>query len=693
MPLPTPISACKNRAVIPSGVWPALVPSKVEGLRHTRYRSHLSDPKFFNLTTRLLTLVLAVLTATNPAFARNPDPPQRIPLAPFGFQTISERYLLQGATMLTVDFVDDSHLLVTFGISRLMPRLSDCPPEDEDRTVRAVLLESPSGKELASTEWRFHDLGQYLWDLGDGHFLLRNRDTLTTFAPLQNLAAKPFAQEPFLHFSRRIEAVIVSASHDLLTIETVKPKAYTTLAPMLQVSTQTSPSTSPDPASPQQAPVSRSTGLLRRDPNAQAPESAPVEMLFVNLLHRKAAESASGERRGNLSPSSNNVRALSTGVVPQLAARVHTDKIANVPLTTEGYLETRDESHGGVFFHFITYAGQDLDLGEFPTSCHPRPTFISHSEFVTYGCRGADDSLDLAGFNLRGDLIWQINFTDNQAYPSFASAPAAGRFAFSRTITTSNVFGSETPSASQLTAQEIRVIQMYNGKQLLRAVANPIQRAGQNYALSPDGLTLAVIHDLPSPVAHGEKPSHDTAVELFKLPAFSAKDLAEMKTEAAMAPPPATTPMRFSLAEIKEALNRKPGTAENRSSDADGEIVGDKVQAAPIAVDHTAEGSIAGDSIAPATAKGASGAATPVKNAASAEVSIPTSDPAPACAGLTEKSVAACPVSSTTKPADQPASQPASTDNAQSAPEPEKRRKPPTLYEPAPSETPKGPQP
>ncbi len=571
------------------------------------FRSTLR-PQFGIRVAPLLALV-ALLLATPLCLARDPNPPQRLPLTPFGFQTISERYLLQGATMLTVDFVDNTHLFVTFGISRLMPRLAECPADDEDRTVKAVLLEIPSGRELASTEWRFHDLGQYLWNLGDGHFLLRNRDTLTLISPLQNLAGKPFAQEPFLHFSRRIEAIIVSADHDLLAIETVKPKAHAALDPMLQVSSQSSAATS----SATTAPPARSTGLLRRDPNASS-DQPPVEISFIHLLNPDPAH-----------------------VVAQLAARVHTEKVVSVPVTTEGFLETRAESRDGVLFHFITYTGKDLDLGDFPTSCHPRPTFISHSEFVTYGCRGADDSLDLAGFNLRGDLIWQINFTDTQAYPSFASAPAAGRFAFSRTITTSNVFGSETPSASQLSAQEIRVVQMYNGKQLLRAVANPIQRAGQNYALSPDGLTLAVIHDIPAPPAFkGEKPLHDPAVELFKLPGLTPKDLAEMKTEAAMAPPPSAATMRFSLKEIKEAINPAPAR--------DSAIVGD---------------ALPGDSLPINQSSGNERPAT-----ASPDARIVGDPPIPA----TEKS-------------EQPVPSP-------SEPEPERRRKPPTLYEPAPLETP-----
>lgn len=578
------------------------------------YRSKFSILKCLSHRARLLVFLLA----TSAAQARPPAPPQRVPLTPFGFQTISERYLLQGATMVTVDFVDNGHLLVTFGISRLMPRLPECPSDDEDRTVKAALLEISSGRELASTEWRLHDLGQYLWNVGDGHFLLRNRDTLTVFTPLQ-VASKTsndaFAQTPFLKFSRRIEAILVSADHDLVAIETTKRKVHVAVAPMLQVSAQalSTPATPPNPL-----------GLQRRDPNAAPDPQPPVEITFLRLLRPDPAS-----------------------VVARLEARVRTEKVVNIPVTTEGFLDTRAESRDGVLFHFITYAGKDIDLGDFPTSCHPRPTFVSKSEFVTYGCRGADDSLDLAGFNLRGDMIWQINFTDMQAYPSFASAPAAGRFAFSRTITTSNVFGSETPSMSQLTAQEIRVIQMYNGKQLVRAVASPIQRAGQNYALSPDGLALAVIHDTPAPPAErGEKPLHDTAVELFRLPALTPRDLAEIKTEAAMAPPPANAPMRFSLKEIKEVVNPAPA--------ADSAIVGDNIP---------------GDA--------------PTQISSQPPALQPSARPS--VAESTSDSIVG--ESSTTAPAN--SSRPGIT----AEPEPEKRRKPPTLYEPAPADAPKPPQP
>jgi hypothetical protein len=591
----------------------------------------------------LTLLALALLAATAiPALARDPQPLFRFPLEPFGYQPIASRYLLEGATMLTLDYVDDRHLLVTFGIARLMPRLADCPPDDSDRTVRAVLLELPTGRELARTEWRFHDVGQYLWDLGGGVFMLRNRDTLTTFTPLQNLASgHPFVQQTFLHFERRIKAIEVSANHDLLSVETVKREPPQPA--------------DPNPGPPQPAP--RRTGLLRRDPaalssdprtptDAAKPDRVPFEINFIRLHHSD--------------PATGSDDVVPSRVVPSIDGRIHTSKSVTVPLTSEGFLRSQSFTRDGVLLDFLTFEGKDIDLGDFPTSCPPRPTFISPSEFIAFGCRGADGSLDLAGFNLHGDFIWQINFTDEQAYPSIASAIPAGRFAFSRTVTSTHVFGSETPSPDQLQAQEVRVIQMYNGKQLLRVTTSPIQRAGQNFALSPDGLSLAVIHDTLSPVKGGGI-AHNTAVEIYPLPPLSDKDVAQVRIEAAMAPKPSRTPMRFSIDEIKEALANNPASASP-----DSRIAGDAIRPPSSEPLSSAAGSTAGPTAGPTAGKAESSTGT-----------IPSSDPGPGCSAVSGGSSGDSAVCHTRQAAADPA-------NAT----PEGRRKPPTLYEPAPATPP-----
>src|SRR5712664_3031720 len=174
---------------------------------------HASIP---TMHRHLRSVLACLLLVAIPAFAAKPEPALRIPLEDFGFQHLPAQFLLNGSSMLTLHYVDDKHLLLTFVVHRLIPRLPDEPEDDQDRIVDAVLLELPTGRPLARTSWHLHDHAQYLWNLGHGHFLLRIRDTLTTFAPLANLAtSEPFAQQPFLvSAERRLAALILSPDAD-----------------------------------------------------------------------------------------------------------------------------------------------------------------------------------------------------------------------------------------------------------------------------------------------------------------------------------------------------------------------------------------------------------------------------------------------------------------------------------------------
>src|ERR1035441_2969197 len=152
-------------------------PERVRGIAWTIWRG---------VTAATAALVLVVWTAVpaGAAVAHDSEGPLRIPLAPMGYQAIVPEFMLAGGSALTVHFVDKDHLLITFAVRRLMKREVGDPPNDEDRTIAAFLVELPSGKVLAQTEWRVHDRSQYLWSLGHGRFLLRVHESLTTFSPL-----------------------------------------------------------------------------------------------------------------------------------------------------------------------------------------------------------------------------------------------------------------------------------------------------------------------------------------------------------------------------------------------------------------------------------------------------------------------------------------------------------------------------
>jgi hypothetical protein len=394
-----------------------------------------------------------LLLATFAAYAKGPEPPQRVPLEALGLEQQGEGALAAGSAMSTVQFIDEQHLLVTSVVHRLMKRLPDEPPDDQDRTIEAVIVHLPSGKVLARTHWRVHDGSQYLWNLGHGRFLLRVRDTLSTFVPLANLANHdPFAEQPLLVSKRRLIAVLLSPDRDLLTVETVE---------------RLPPGAGPSGDSVFQHTQLNFYRLIQ-----------PVQPVDQVLLQAAGVAGANGP--------------------------------VNISLTSAGYIEVSEESHGRWLFDFDPYEGKYVELSPFDTSCRPHPFFVSASEFVAFGCRGGEDRTTIGGFNLNGEQMWQQNFMDSYAFPTFSEAPVVGRFALSRNIVPSGSGITSDFAPSSFTTQEIRVYQMHDGRQLLRVEASPVQRFGGNYDLSQDGMRLAVLH--------GE------AVEIYRLPSLTATD-------------------------------------------------------------------------------------------------------------------------------------------------------------------------
>jgi hypothetical protein len=426
---------------------------------------------------------LLVLTAT-PLFARGPEQPLRIPLEDFGFQPLSPQFLLNGSSMLTLNYVDEKHLLVTFVTHRLIPRLPNEPADDQDRIVDAILLELPSAKILARTSWHLHDHARYLWNLGHGHFLLRVRDSLTTFAPLANLSAgQPFAEHPFITSAeRRLAVLIISPDSDLLIVESVKRKP------------------------PDEKPK---TALFGPTPQPKFSEKDPVQINFYRLHSGDDAASVS----------------------PVFAGAVISKGTGDIPASTAGYLAVVDQGNQHWAFDFHSYAGKVNELSPFDSTCSPAPLFVSHSEFIAFGCRGGQTMQQIGGFNMRGEEMWEQGLFGAFIAPSLAYAPAGGRFALSRIMLRNSVVPDQMISNDEVSSQTVVVYQTGTGKQLLHADCSPVERAGQNFDLSPSGTALAVVHA--------------DAIEIYKLPPLTSKDESDLKLAQTSAPPENNLPIHF----------------------------------------------------------------------------------------------------------------------------------------------------
>jgi len=414
------------------------------------------------------------LAGGGPKGPRPGDPYLSIPLDRLGFDAIPQRLLIGGATMFTLHFVDDTHLLVTFNSRGLIPRINDGLPQEDDRLITAVLVELPTGNILARTTWHTRDHEQYLWPLAHGMFLLRIRSRLTVIAPLRNLGqADAFREQIFLDMNHPIGYVSVSPGGDLLVVETVTPP-------------RTQSESNASAGAPQVV-------QLQTKPN--------IEIRFYRMLYQTI---------GDEPP---HLTAQAAGIV---SAR----NFIRVPATSEGFLDILQESNETWLFDFQSHAGKRLQLSPFDTSCAPSPYFVSRTEFVALGCRGSETHLMLSGFNLRGEQPWIQVLSGNQIAPMVVTAPDAGRFAFSRVLVAASYYDIQNLVPEELSGQEIQVIQHYDGRILLKVMASPIQRTGQNFDLSENGLSFAVIRN--------------GNLDVFHLPELSRKDAEQVKLAAAL---------------------------------------------------------------------------------------------------------------------------------------------------------------
>jgi len=200
-----------------------------------------------------------------------------------------------------------------------------------------------------------------------------------------------------------------------------------------------------------------------------------------------------------------------------------------IPANSAGYVATVDQGQQHWAFDFHTYSGKVKELSQFNSTCRPVPMLVSRGEFIAFGCGLNHSPQVIGGFNMRGEEMWQQTLPESYIAPTFAFAPRAGRFVMSRLLTHSSVVQTSDILMPELVAgQTIVVYQTDSGRQILRVDAAPVSRAGQNFALAPDGMTLAVIRT--------------DAVEVYALPTLTPRERDAVKLAESSAPQEDNTP-------------------------------------------------------------------------------------------------------------------------------------------------------
>jgi hypothetical protein len=424
-------------------------------------------------------LAVAVGLVEVPAAAAGSDrkqgPSYQLSLEALGFSGFSPSFLGSGSSMLTLHYMDSSHLLLTFSLRKLVPRVPGDPDTDEDRLVAAEVVDLPSGKIEARTEWHMHDHARYLWSLGRGRFIVRIGTVLYAMSPLANLGSPhPFDLSPFPNRGSGLTTILVSPDYGLVTLETVIKDS---------------------------APAAITVGDV-----AQVSETHTLIDFY--RIH------------GDGSPAS--------PLVVAHAGTVQSPRALYLPLDADGYLWADERGGGHWAMSFDGYAGSSAGLGNLDSSCWPRLQWVSPSEFVALSCRGGDDRIKIASFGLDGHETWEESLGDFGA-PTFAFAPASGRFALSHVSSAGSPalvppFGGTPMPAdpADTSHQEVRVYQIASGDLLLKAECLPVIKTAENFDLAPDGSQLAVVRQ--------------GNIAIYSLPPLSKQDRADMAEIAKFAP-------------------------------------------------------------------------------------------------------------------------------------------------------------
>jgi hypothetical protein len=177
----------------------------------------------------------SLLDAPKPTRAvRAPELPDRLPskpsqppafkvsVEPLGFSAPGPLYLGQRNSLVSLDFLDEDHLLFTFRVPGLIRREAGereaSQGEMDVRQIHAVVLALPSGAVQAESLWTVHDRQRYLWMLTGGRFLLRDRDNL-------EMGDATLELKPFLRFPGPLLWLDMDPAQKFLVTNSLEPAA------------------------------------------------------------------------------------------------------------------------------------------------------------------------------------------------------------------------------------------------------------------------------------------------------------------------------------------------------------------------------------------------------------------------------------------------------------------------------------
>lgn len=375
-----------------------------------------------------------------------------IPVEPLGFFAPGAIYQGQRESLVSLDFIDEDHLLFTFHAPGLIRREGN-PAADNERRIRALMLELPAGTVTAEALWTLHDRGRYLWMLNDGRFLLRDGQDL-------EIGDKSLELKPSLHFQGPVLWLEMDPAQDLMATDSREAAGM-----------RTQPGSVPSP-----------TTASARVMTDEGPQSAQPDIVL-------------------------RIIRFDTGqvmLVSRARATVH------LPINSEGYLETlRGKGHEWVL-NLDYFKGGNRVIGKLDSLCAPAVEFVSNPEVLVTTCN-PDKSRWMVAMSTDGKRLWNASKPPTQIWPRLIMAPNGLRVA-RETLTVTHPVDTYSPlSFDDVKGQLVEVYDAFNGKVDLTAPASPILDGGGNVAISPSARRVAIldagaikVYELPAPSPPGK---------------------------------------------------------------------------------------------------------------------------------------------------------------------------------------------
>jgi hypothetical protein len=400
------------------------------------------------------------------------QPEERIPVGPLGYRPPGSLYMLSGRAFSSLDFIDAHHLLFTFHQPRLMRREPNPDRLDDDQIIQAVVLSLPGGTVQASSEWRMHDRWRYLWALGGGKFLVRQKNSYS-------LTDASLKLHSYIDVPTPILSTEVSPDGRVLVIEHQYERHTAEQHHKLEAQAQE---------------------------YGEPPPPEDTQITVVNIASREVLAALR-----TTSPIS--VPITSTGYVGVARDKDEAQGLAGVVQDKsegQGVPKDKGASHFDDQFlvRFIPFGGDSLILGRVASQCTPHENFLNQKALVIESCGPKSGDIYLDAWTTDGKKLWTGRRDGHLVWPTFAYSRKGDRFALSMLHVTHLIDLLDSLNDEDVREQVVQVFDSATGALLLATNASPILTAGQNFALSDDGERLAVlregaieIYNVPSPAA------------------------------------------------------------------------------------------------------------------------------------------------------------------------------------------------